>query len=255
MFFILSKALLFILSPFTWFILSIACAFFWKKEIWKKRFKWLAIILFFFFTNTFIFSEFCRLWEVHGVKTTSLKTYDAGIVLTGMSEYNSDIDLLSIRRGADRIWQALNLYHKGKIKKIIITGDSGYITDRGLHEAKQMKQILVAWGIPEGDIITEEVSLNTYENALETKKLINRSYPHLKDFLLITSGTHMRRAKGCFTKVGLQCDTYSTDLFTGSKRSYHWDQYIIPNVSNFGNWNILTKEWFGFMTYDVVGYI
>lgn len=255
MFFILSKALLFITSPFNWFILSVAGYFFWKREPWRKRFKWTAIILFIFFSNTVIFSEFCRKWEMHGTRFSEVKNYDAAIVLTGMAEYNSDLEVISLRRGGDRIWQALTLYHKGKIKKIIISGDNGYVSDKGLHEAKQMKEVLVAWGIPENDIITEEVSRNTHENALETKKLIDRSYPHLNKLLLITSGTHMRRAKGCFDKVGLKCDTFSTDLFTGPKRNYFWDQYLFPNLSNFQDWAVIMKEMVGYVTYDMIGYI
>lgn len=230
-------------------------AFFWPRETWRKRFKWTAVFLFVFFSNTIIFSTFCNLWEIPGKKITEVGKYDVGIVLTGMAEYNTDLNLISIRRGGDRIWQALTLYHKGKIKKILITGDNGYISNRGLHEAKQFKAVLISWGIPEVDIITEELSRNTYENAVETKKLLERSYPHFQKFLLITSATHMRRAKGCFNKVGVKCDPYSTDLYTGPKQSFFWDQYIIPNVSNFQNWDVLMKEWAGYLTYDVVGNI
>jgi len=255
MFFILSKLLLFLISPFNWFILSVAGYIFFKKASWKKRSKITAIALFIFFTNTFIFSEFCRMWEIHGTPTSKVKVYDAGIVLTGMTEYNTDLDLISIRRGGDRIWQALTLYHKGKIKKIIISGDNGYVSDRGLHEAKQMKSVLVGWGIPESDILTEEKSRNTHENALETQKLIKNSGLSKGKFLLITSGTHMRRAKACFDKIGFQVDTYTTDLYTGPERNYFWDQYLIPNLSNFENWDILMKEVVGYMMYDIVGYI
>ena len=255
MFFLLSKLLLFLTSPFTWIVVSVACALFLKKEVWKKRFRWISVIMFFVFTNNVIFLEFCRKWEVHGTPRNEINNYDVGIVLTGMTEFNSDLDEISIRRGADRIWQALNLYHEGRIKTILISGDHGYVTDRGLHEARQMKRTLVKWGIPEKDIITEEVSRNTYENAVETKKILDRSYPHFKRFLLITSGTHMKRAMGCFEKAGMECTPFSTDLHTGPKRVYFWDQYLVPDVSVMVDWNKLTKEWFGYLTYDIVGYI
>ena len=207
------------------------------------------------FTNSFLFLEFCRMWEVPGKKVEQVGKYDVGIVLTGMAEYNNDLNELSIRRGADRIWQALTLYHRKKIHKILITGDNGYVSERGLHEAEQFKKTLVMWGIPEQDIITEERSRNTHENAAETKKLLQRSYPHLKKRLLITSGTHMKRALACFEKEEFPCDPFSTDLYTGPKRNYYWDQYIIPNVSVMSDWERLTKEWFGYLTYDMVGYI
>lgn len=96
------------------------------------------------------------MWEIEGKKMNQIDHYDVGIVLTGMFEYNNDLETLSARRGTDRIWQALNLYHAHKIKKILITGDHGYVSDRGLHEAQQLKDVLIAWGIPKDDIITEE---------------------------------------------------------------------------------------------------
>jgi uncharacterized SAM-binding protein YcdF (DUF218 family) len=255
MFFILSKALLFLISPFSWLVISFFVYLFAKREKLKRIAKYTALFVFLFFSNSFIFLEFMRKWEIHGTKIEDTKSYDVGIVLGGMAEYNSDLDALSIRRHADRIWQALSLYHAGKIKKILISGDSGYVTDHGLKEAKQMKETLVAWGIPETDIITEEISKNTHENALESAKILKESYPHLKSVLLITSGMHMRRSLACFDKVGLRCDPFSTDLFTGPERHYYWDQYIIPDQGSFGEWNKLLKEWIGFFVYDVVGYI
>lgn len=255
MFFILSKLLLFLFSPFTWLVICVMGAFFWKKEHWRKRFKWLSIIILFFFTNNVIYLEFCRAWEVDGTPISKVRKHDVGIVLTGMAEYNNDLNTLSIRRGADRIWQAMNLYHEGKIDKILISGDNGYINDRGLHEAKQMKEILIKWGVPAIDIISEEKSRNTYENAVETRKILVQSYPHLKRRLLITSGTHMRRSLACFEKIEFPCTPFSTDLYTGTKRNYYWDQYIVPDVSVLSDWHKLLKEWFGYMTYDVIGYL
>lgn len=255
MFFLLSKLLLFLLSPATWMMACFLGALFLKREQWRKRLKWSALVIFIVFSNNVLFLEFCRLWEVPGKRIEQVEKYDVGIVLTGMAEYNNDLSVLSIRRGADRIWQAITLYKKGKISKIFISGDHGYVTDRGLHEAKQFKAVLVDWGIPETDIITEDLSKNTYENAVETKKILQRSYPHLQKRLLITSGLHMKRAAACFDKIDFSCDTYSTDLHTGKKRNYYWDQYIVPDFSVFVDWTKLTKEWFGYLTYDIVGYL
>lgn len=255
MFFILSKVLLFLISPFFWLVLCLAVALFHSNVKYKNRARIASIILFLFFSNTFIFNEFCRKWEIHGTAIESVGNYEVGIVLSGMAEYNNDINTLSIKRTADRIWQAISLYKAGKIKKLLITGKSGYISDRGLDEANQFKDVLVGWGIPSNDIITETISKNTHENALETKKVLNTSYPHVDTCLLITSATHMRRSLGCFTKQEIKCIPFSTNLHTGPKRSFYWDQVLIPNVDNFSEWNQLIKEWFGYVTYKIVGYL
>lgn len=255
MFFLLSKLLLFLLSPLTWVIIGMGFAFFSKSARWKKRGRVTAIVVVLFFSNTFIYKEFCRQWEVFGTPISQVKHHDVGIVLGGMAEYNNDLKTLSIRRGGDRIWQTISLYKAGKIDKILISGDNGDLTNKGLHEARQMKELLVSWGIPAKDILTETVSRNTYENAVETKKVLNRSFPECDSYLLITSGRHMRRALACYEGQGLQCTPYSTDLYTGPKRSYTFDELVIPEVATLYDWHGLLKEWVGYLAYAVTGKI
>ncbi len=255
MFFFLSKVLLIFLYPFTWVLAGLGFAFFAKSARWKKRGRITAIVCILFFSNTFIYLECCRMWEVHGTPASALKHHDVAIVLGGMAEYNNDLKELSLRRGGDRIWQAITLYKTHKVDKILISGDNGDLVDKGLHEAQQMKKVLVSWGIPEKDLIVETVSKNTHENAVETKKLLTRSYPQYDSFVLVTSGRHMRRALGCFEAEGLKCTPYSTDLYTGPNRSYTFDQFVIPDVSTMSDWNGLLKEWVGYITYSICGYI
>lgn len=255
MFFILSKLFYFLLNPFTWIVASFLVFILIKNAKWKKWAKITCITSLFFFSNTTLFLEFERQWEIHGTPIEQVQQYDVGIVLGGMFEYNTDLDELSVRRGADRIWQALNLYKAGKIKKILISGGSGYVTGRGLKEGIQLKKVLVNWGIPEQDIIQESKSKNTYENAVETKKILSTSYPHLEKFLLITSGQHMRRARAIFKKQEMNVDTFSTDLYTGPKREWNLEQMLIPSPLTIADWTSLIKEWVGFVVYDIVGYI
>ncbi len=255
MFFILSKALLFLLSPFFWLAIALYFAFFSKNNKRKMKAKWISIFILFFFSNSVIFSEFIRNWEYPGKKITEIKKHDVAIVLGGMFEYDSDLNRISIRRQGDRLIQAISLYKTGKVEKILISGDSGYITDRGLHEAKQVKELLISWGIPKQDIISEEKSINTHENAAETKKLLEKSYPHFHSYILVTSGIHMKRALACFKKEGMICTPYSTDIYSNVQRNYFWDQYIIPNMDNFLLWNKLNKEIVGYLTYKTMGYI
>jgi uncharacterized SAM-binding protein YcdF (DUF218 family) len=255
MFFILSKLLLVFLSPFLWFIVCVGIFFYWPNSIYKRRARMTGIIIFFFFSNSFIFNEFCRQWEVHGTPIDEVRNYEVGIVLGGMAEFNNDIGVLSIRRGGDRIWQAISLYKKGKIKKILLSGDNGYLSDKGLHESEQFREVLIQWGIPAEDIIVEAVSKNTHENALETRNLLTDSFPKVDSCLLITSGSHMRRAMACFQRENVKVVPYSTDLYTGPERSFYWDQLLVPSVDTFTEWNFLIKEWVGYIAYDLVGYI
>lgn len=255
MFFILSKIAYFFIAPFTWLLIAMGLYIFAKSKKIRKWSKIAMISIALFFSNSFLFKEFVRIWEVHSITQEEISNHDVAIVLGGMFEYDNDAERLTVRRGADRIWQALNLYHAGKVKKILISGDHGYVTDRGLHESEQLAKNLTEWGIPKEDLIIEISSKNTYENAKESVAILNENHPNLKKVVLITSATHMKRALACFRKQNLNATPYSTDQFTGKKRSYHWDEFFIPNASNFNNWFTLIKEWVGYVSYKTVGYI
>jgi uncharacterized SAM-binding protein YcdF (DUF218 family) len=215
---------------------------------------WSTLIIFFFFSNGFFVNRLVSLWEIDGVKYTELDRYENGIVLSGMFEYNKDLDRLSARRGADRIWQAIQLYRKNKIKKIIITGDTGYVLKKGLHEASQLKEDLIEMGILEQDILIETASRNTHENAHYTKLLIDKMGLSKKSNLLITSSTHMRRAQACFTKEGLSCKAYTTDHHNIHANPISLLEFI-PSHNAFIMWDKLIKEWVGYTIYSIMGYL
>lgn len=241
--------------PFSWILIALIVAWISKRPRLSRYSFRGAIIALLFFTNDVIFLEFVRAWEEDGTKIEEVSHYDCAVVLGGMAEWDNSHERLSIRRGGDRIWQAINLYHLGKVDKILVSGDNGYLLEDGLCEAQQMKEVLVQNGIPEEDVLTETVSRNTYENALESKKVIDAN-PDISSVLLVTSALHMKRSKACFEKVGFKnFGTFTTDHYTGSKRGYKFDQYLVPNVSTLTDWERLIHEWIGYVTYALAGYI
>ncbi len=254
MFFILSKLLLFLTQPFVWILVLLAIGLFWKHWKHAKKCLLFAFVSLLFFSNTVIFSEFSRHWEVEGKKINKLGVYDCALVLTGMAGYNNDLKRLELDKNGDRIWQALDLYHRGKVKKIMISGDSGSLFERGLHEAEQLMAVLERSGIPKSDLILENKSQNTYENALESAKII-RQRKDLKRILLVTSSTHMKRSLACFRKQGIYCTPFSTNHLTGPTRNYFVEQFILPDVRTLEKWEFLTKEGVGYLMYKLMGYL
>jgi uncharacterized SAM-binding protein YcdF (DUF218 family) len=251
MFFYLSKLLAFILAPLLWvFILVISGLFI--KEIKKKRRLYISsLLVLFFFSNPFLFNEAIRAWEIPPKKDSELsQVYEVGIVLGGIANYDLEYGRLKFNQSADRLFQGIDLYKKGKIKKILFTGGSGIITQPTLKEGLFIYTYMLSIGIPAADIILEKESKNTRENALFTKKLL-RDFPG--NYLLITSAFHMRRATGCFRKVGIETTSYSTDQY-GSPRSFLIDSLLIPNVEVLSGWTLLIHEITGFIVYKIVGY-
>lgn len=249
---ILSKIIYFFITPLTWLIVAILIWALAKNQRIKKYARVSSIAIVLFFSNTFIYKEVLYLWEIPAVNKNEIQHHDVGIVLGGMFEYDNSAERLSARRSADRIWQAIDLYHANKISKICIVGKHGDVIDKGLEEAIQLKNQLVEWGIPAVDILTETKSRNTYENSRFTADLLQQDYPHFDSFLLITSARHMRRAKALFENSGINVTPFSTDQYTGNKRFYHWDELIIPDSDTFTGWFGLIKEMVGYVGYWMI---
>ncbi len=252
MFFLLSKLLVFIITPLVWILSLLFVSFYSKNEIRKRKcLKW-SLILALFFTNSFIFDEVARAWEVPATKFSDLKTYDYGIVLGGMSVNDEEMNRVQFYRGVDRLIQAIDLYKRGYIKKIIFTGGSGRLLHPEMKEGELLKPYILKMGVATEDLLIENESNNTRENAVFTKKLIDNDSLKGK-FLLITSAFHMRRSLRCFKKVGITADPYSTDRFAGP-RKFEFDHLFIPNISSMNDWTGLIHEMIGYFTYRIMGY-
>ena len=255
MFFIFSKVLDFALSPINWIIILLMIGVFLKKNIRLKKISLIASVsLLLLFTNPFIANQVMNKYEMQGVTYKEMtKVYDAGIVLGGfMSYYNSELKTLSFGEAVDRLMEGLMLYRKGKIKKIIISGGSGYLI-KDERESKLAKDFLVNYClVPENDILIDATSKNTRENAINTKKIIDSL--SIKSSLLITSAIHMRRASACFNKAGINSEPYCVDQYSG-KQDYYPTSLIVPNLQNIHKWDMLFHEWIGLLTYKLTGYI
>jgi uncharacterized SAM-binding protein YcdF (DUF218 family) len=255
MFFVLSKVLSLLFHPVVWLAVILILTWLVQKPIWKRRLRFLYGVFFFLSTSSIVIREAQRLWEDTGVAIEDVDSHEIGIVLGGIAEYNNDLDRLSLRRGGDRIWQAMNLYHSGKINKILISGDNGHLEDQGLHEAVQFKENLILHGIPAEDILTESKSRNTYENAFMTKELLDSLYSERPSCVLVTSGTHMKRSLAIFKKLDFEVTPFSTDHFTGEERNYYAVDWLVPNPACLVEWYRLNHEMFGYIVYKFKGYL
>lgn len=254
MFFFISKIIAFLFTPVIWIFVLLLFSIFSKNPKRKKRSLLGAIVIFYFFSNSFILEEVNRVWEVPAMHYTDLITYDAGIVLGGMLEYDVQFDRIQFQPGADRLFQAVELYKTGSIKKIFFVGGSGSIEFAHLKEGMFVRRYLLTIGIPEKDIWIENESRNTRENAVNAHELLAQKKYMDGKFLLITSGRHMRRAMACFKTVGIDVTSYSVDRDASPVRRFTFDHLLIPDAETFFKWEALFHEWVGMLVYKVKGY-
>ena len=84
-------------------------------------------------------------------------------------------------------------------KKIIVSG--GIVISGKISESEIYKNYLIDLGVKPEDIIKEDKSKTTAENAKFTVELAKKL--NYKNVVVVTSATHMERAKKSFEKLGL----------------------------------------------------
>ena len=258
MFFVLSKVLFFLIQPINWIVWPLLYTMFGKNEKWRKKTLIVSLSAGLFFSNHFIFNQFVKLWEVDTITTSDIKKpYDIGILLGGYSNFftSPDEDRHNFNERGARFFQTYELYKKGKFKKFLLTGGSGFMFGTQKSEAVLTRELLLRLGVPDSDILVEPGSKNTFENALFTHEFLEEKYKNeTPNLLLITSAWHMRRSMGCFDRVDLKYTPFSVD-FIGEENRYVPGSLIIPNSETIWRWEILMKEMIGYMAYRARGYI
>lgn len=258
MFFLFSKLLAFLINPLFWILAGLLGALFTRNAKRRRRLLTVVTFAFWFIGNPWIANEVLLLWEVPPAPFADIPKgkYEAAVVLMGMTQDSkSPKDRVYFMRGADRLLYAIRLYKEGKVKKIIISG--AYIDKLTAFHAKGANNITSVCrmaGIPDEDILTEESSLNTYENALYTARLLKEQNMPASDLLIVTSAFHMRRALMCFRKQGLRVEPFAADFYS-EDRFFDFSRMLIPSAAAIDRWNILLKEWVGIAAYRLAGYL
>ncbi len=256
MFFILSKALSFLILPLNWVVGLLLFSLFSKKPPRKRKSLLAAVILILFFSNHFIFNQIVRLWEVKTITADQIEEpYDIGILLGGYS--NSQIlprsDRMNFSNSANRFLNAYELYRTGRVKKLLLTGGTSAVLQERPREAVLARDFLLRIGVPEEDIILEPEARNTFENAIFSKKILDEKYPQAS-CLLITSAWHMRRAEACYRKAGVDSVPFSADFLT-EENDWSPQGLLLPSAGCFRNWGMMIKEWIGCVAYWMKGYL
>ena len=91
-------------------------------------------------------------------------------------------------RGVVHVYAA-RLYHQGKPRLIVVSGGKVDAGVPGPTLAQAMRDLLVGQGIKENDLLVEDQSRTTYENALLTAKILSRR--GIRQIVLVTSAVDM----------------------------------------------------------------
>ncbi|MGI8637377.1 MAG: YdcF family protein [Segetibacter sp.] len=228
-------------------IIALAIAIFFSKSAHvKKRLSVIIIILLVFFGNEFIYTRVVNAWQPKPVTIANNVSYEAGIVLGGSASFDK-YGKGYFNASSDRFIETCILYKTHKIKKIIISGGSN-----GPNQPKdatfQYKK-MIELGIEPSDIIVEDSSRTTFDNAILTRLKIDSF--HLKPpFVLITSAMHIPRAQRVFLKAGLPVVAFPCDYHVLESKLDFFD-YLVPKVGVILSWSSYLKEVVGLFGYKL----
>ena len=85
-----------------------------------------------------------------------------------------------------RIRAAVELYRAGKVRKIIVSGDN---RRKGYNEPRDMKEALMAEGIPEGDILMDFAGFRTLDSVIRARNVFGAA-----EFTVVSQRFHCERA-------------------------------------------------------------
>jgi len=223
-----------------WIFVLLIFAIASKNPKKRKRYLVFVLILFFFFANTFIVGKVMNAYEAD---YPEIQHYDVGIVLGGFSGLNKRNNEIAFGWSSDRLFQAIALYKKGEINKILLSSGNANLINKQVKEADLAIKYLKLIGIPDSAILIENQSRNTIENAKYSLALIEKNNPGAK-ILVVTSAWHIQRAKLIFDRQAKRKIEYYPTNFA-ENTDFELGDLIIPNAAALETWELLFKEWIG----------
>jgi uncharacterized SAM-binding protein YcdF (DUF218 family) len=159
-------------------------------------------------------------------------------------------EFIELTDAADRVVHAARLFHAGKAPLVVVS--SGRMPwQTGLPpEAEGIAALLQALGVPAGAIVREEASANTYENCVNSKRLLDAR--GVREVLLVTSALHMRRAVATCRTAGIALRAAPTDFWAVGDDS---TRDVVPDVEALMLTHLALRERLGFFVYERRGWI
>lgn len=167
-----------------------------------------------------------------------------------------------LSEASDRVLHGVQLYQAGKAPLLIFSG--GHIDWSGdgpkISESADMATFAKELNVPAEAILQDPTSLNTYENAVNVKKILQER--GINRVLLVTSAMHMPRSLKIFQKQGIEAIPTPTDFLVSEREL--WDlnnsfQAIVltalPDSERIQQTTRVLKEYIGMVIYRLKGWL
>jgi len=148
-----------------------------------------------------------------------------------------------------RCLEAARLYHQGQPCPVLVSGGKVDEDEPGPSFASVLGEFLEQHGVSKSDLILEENSRTTYENAVESARILQSR--KIQQVILVADAVDMYRAEGCLRKQGIE--------LTPAPCRYQATSYpltvfgFLPNPGAAGQFQRVWHEWLGIVWYKCQG--
>lgn len=263
MFLFLSKLLPLFVYPLGFSCLMLIGAFItvWKRPRWCATFIGLALAALVLGSNAWLTTQLVYSLENQYVPPSNLPNADAIVVLGGaIRSQFPPRPWIDVTEAGDRPIHGAQLYRQGKAPWVILSGGRIEWQGGGPPESGDMAKLVELLGVPADAILQDPTSLNTYENAVNVKKILDQR--GLKRILLVTSATHMPRSIQIFKKLGIDAIPAPTDFLISEQEMREPTDTaqarllgIIPEAENLHRLTRALKEYVGIGVYRLRGWL
>ena len=180
---------------------------------------------------------------------TPLPASVEGVIVLGgavVTQLTADHEQPALNDRAERMTMAVTLANTFPDARIVFTGGSGRLTGSSLPETAVASQLFAQLGLSPERFVYEDMSRNTYENAVFSKELVQPKPD--ETWLLVTSASHMPRSVGVFRRAGWPVVPVPVD--------YRVPARLVPRLSLGGSLARLdeaAREWVGLVAYRLLG--
>jgi uncharacterized SAM-binding protein YcdF (DUF218 family) len=263
MFLFLSKLLPLFLYPLglACILLVVALVMWWRRSRWVPFPISLALMVLLLASNNWVANSLVKSLEWQQLPPKTLPTADAIVILGGATKSafppRPGVDL---SEAGDRVLYGAQLYREGKAPIVISSGGRIGWRGGGPSESADMAQILKTVGVPSSAILQDPTSLNTHENAVNVKKIIQQR--GIRRILLVTSAMHMPRSLRIFQRQGIDAIPAPTDFLVSQQEIEEPNSSpqaimlsLMPDTERLDRTTRAIKEYIGMVVYRLRGWL
>ncbi len=228
-----------------------------RSALWGRRWLIALALLGYLLSTPLIASSLLEAISLgYSTLDTETQSDDVGAIVIlggGGATYQwgaHEIDMLS-EQSSLRLLEGLRLYNELSPDYVVVSGGTSDRAGLTTPEGETMASILIRLGVPAGQILIENTSGNTRDQAIAIPSLLEEH--GLDRYVLVTSPAHMRRADLSFKAVDSQHLTSTAPLSSETKPPLGWSPW--PSTEALEISTTVFREIVGLVYYLLRGWI